>query len=190
MSHPPHLGSSWGSALIPFCAYKADLNFSRNSFTLPGISFPLCSAFIPTILEGQLCYKLTLKDWSAQGKRNSLVLVIDANINRQLSFFTFSQQGDPSFLSSKTHLDFDELYSETASAKIHINTLSAFNGFGAGIYTMTDVMRMTLKEDFLEMPSKHNKCNIEFYEDCRTRRLLQECSCVPWDLPDFQVKLR
>ena len=54
VSHPPHLTSTWSSAFIPFCAYKTDLNISKNPFTLPGITFPLCSAFLPTILEGQL----------------------------------------------------------------------------------------------------------------------------------------
>ena len=36
---------------------------------------------------------------------------------------------------------------------------------------------------------KDRKCNIELYEDCRTRKLLKECNCVIWDLPGFQVKL-
>ena len=54
---------------------------------------------------------------------------------------------------------------------------------------MTDVKRVTSKEDFLKLPIKDRKCNVESYEDCRTRILLEECNCVPWDLPGFQVKL-
>ena len=81
MSHPPHLVSTWSSALIPFCAYKTDLNISRNPLALPGLSFPLCSSFLPTILGGQLCYKMTLNKTSDQGKEN---LVLDHNEDRSL----------------------------------------------------------------------------------------------------------
>ena len=77
ISHPVHISSKWTSALIPFCAYKTNLNFSENSFALPGTNFPLCSSFLPTILEGQLCYKLMLNQTSGQGKENELMLLLD-----------------------------------------------------------------------------------------------------------------
>ena len=73
-----------GSAFIPFCAYKTDLNISENPLTLPGLTVPLCSAFLPTILEGQLCYELKLNQPSGQGRRNQLVLVLDYNKDRSL----------------------------------------------------------------------------------------------------------
>ena len=84
MSHPPHLTSTWSSAFIPFCAYKTNLNISENPFTLPGLTFPLCSAFRPTILEGELCYELKLNKLSDQGKRNQLMIVLDYNEDRSL----------------------------------------------------------------------------------------------------------
>ena len=84
VSHPPHLTSSWSSALIPFCAFKTNLSIGDNSFALPGINFPLCSSFLPTIHEGQLCYKLTLNKTSGQGKENELLLLIDFNEDRSL----------------------------------------------------------------------------------------------------------
>ena len=88
MNHPPHLTSSWSSAFIPFCAYKINLNFSKNPFELPGIAFPLCSSFLPTILEGQRCYKLKLNDTSGEGKKNELMLphVLPAFFNK-IGFF-------------------------------------------------------------------------------------------------------
>ena len=52
---------------------------------------------------------------------------------------------------------------------------------------MTDVKRMTPKEDFLKMPLKDRNCEVELYEDCRTRKLLEGCNCVPWELPGLQV---
>ena len=84
VSHPPHLTSLWSSALIPFCAYNTDLKMFKEAHTLPGIAFPLCSSFIPTMLEGQLCYKLNLNMTSGQGKRNELMLILDYNEDRSL----------------------------------------------------------------------------------------------------------
>ena len=77
---------------------------------------------------------------------------------------------------------------EMESAKIHLNTLSGYTGFGEGLYHMTAVKRMKSKEDFLKMPLKERLCKIELYEDCWTRNLLEECNCVPWDVPGFQVR--
>ena len=53
---------------------------------------------------------------------------------------------------------------------------------------MTVVKRMTAKKDFLKMPLKERKCKVELYEDCRTRKLLEECNCVPWEVPGYQVR--
>ena len=76
---------------------------------------------------------------------------------------------------------------EQYEAKIHINTLSKATYFGGGSYKMTDVKRMTAKPDFLKMPLKDRNCEVEQYEDCRTRNLIEKCKCVPWEVPGFQV---
>ena len=52
---------------------------------------------------------------------------------------------------------------------------------------MSDVKRMKAKEDFLKMPLKDRNCEVELYEDCRTKKLLEKCDCVPWELFRFQV---
>ena len=54
---------------------------------------------------------------------------------------------------------------------------------------MSVVKRMTAKEEFLKMPLKDRNCEVELYEDRRTRKLLKECNCVPWELSAFQVKI-
>ena len=53
---------------------------------------------------------------------------------------------------------------------------------------MTDVKRMSAKDDFLNMSLEDRKCEVELFEDCRTRKLLEECHCVPWEVPRYQVK--
>ena len=187
MSHPPHMNSPWGSAFIPFCAFKTDLDVSRNSFSLPDVTFPLCSSFQPTILEGQLCYKLTLNMTSDQGKRNQLTLLLDYNEDRSLQAPPKTDLvRDP----SKKSLNFGTAIESVqgVSAKIHIDTLSPYVSFGGGIYTLSAVKRMAATEDFLKMPLKDRNCEVELYEDCRTRKLLEECNCVPWEVQGYQVE--
>ena len=188
MSHPPHLKSNWSSAFIPFCAYKTNLNFSGKSEALDGTTFPICSSFLPTILEGQLCYKLTLIEKSGKGKKNELMILLDNNEDRSVQAASNLTKAAKS---SNMTLDFDTAVGnlQGSKAKVQINTLSPYIGFGGGIYKMSVVKRMTAKEDFLKMELKDRKCEVELYEDCRTRRLLEECNCVPWELSRFQVDI-
>ena len=192
MSHPPHLTSSWSSSFIPFCAFKTDLNFSKNSLPLflEGTDFPLCTSFLPTILEGQLCYKLNVNDTSGQGKKNELMMILDYNEDRSLQL---SLNDKKDLTSSNQTLNFDTSLESvlSVSAKIQIDTISSYIGFGGGMYMMTDVKRMTAKEDFLRMSLKDRNCEVEPYEDCRTRKLLEECNCHPWEVPGqkYQVNL-
>ena len=186
MVHPPHLTSGWSSAFIPFCAYKTDLNFSGKSPTLDGTTFPVCTSFLPTILEGQLCYKLSLNKTSGQGKENELMILLDYNDDRSIQALSNLTKNAKS---PNRTLDFGTAIGsiQGSSAKIQINTLSPYVGFGGGSYKMSDVKRMTAKKDFLKMELEDRKCEVELYEDCRTRRLLEQCNCVPWELSRFQV---
>ena len=189
MSHPPHMSmNDWNSAFIPFCAFKTDLNISKNPLSLPGITFPLCNLFLPTILEGQLCYKLTLKMTSGQGKRNELMLLIDYNEDRSLQKSPTEHKANKS---SRSTLNFDTAVEtiQGARAKVHINTLSPYVSFSRGIYKMSDVKKMTAKNDFLKMPLKDRQCEVELYEDCRTRKLIEECNCGLWEHPGYQVDI-
>ena len=38
------------------------------------------------------------------------------------------------------------------------------------------------------MSLKDRNCEVELYEDCRTRKLMKECNCVPWEVPGFKVR--
>ena len=181
---------SSSSALIPFCAFKTDMTMSKEPRFLPGISFALCSSFRPTMLEGQLCYKLNLNTTrSGAGKENQLMLVLDSNEDR--SFQTLSTKveenltkEDLSGLTMKLGIPYE---SAGEAVKTRIGTLSHNNHFGGGTCKMTVVKRMSAKPDFLEMPLSDRKCTGELYEDCRTRKLLEECNCVPWEVPGYQV---
>ena len=184
MSHPPHLSPTQNSAFIPFCAYKTDLAISENELSLSEMAFPICSSFLPTILDGQLCYRLTLNKTSAQGRKNELMLLLDYNEDLSISAPT---KGSTEFSEKTLNFDEDSERSQFELAKIHINTLSPHIGFGGGTYTMTVVKKMSAKSDFLKMPLNERECSIETLEECKTRKLLEECNCVPWEVPGYEV---
>ena len=155
---------------------------SGRSSNLQNMTFPICTSFQPTLLDGQLCYKLDLKSESGQGKKNELLLLLDYNtelsIHPNLGSSDIDRSGD---------MYLDTVDTEQYEAKIHINTLSKATDFGGGSYKMTVVKKMTAKPDFLKMPFKDRNCEVEEYEDCKTRTLIEKCKCVPWEVPGFQV---
>ena len=110
------------------------------------------------------------------------MLLLDYNEDRSLQIL--SNKSEEPVNSTRT-INFDTAIG--ASAKLHIDTLSPYNGFGEGIYTMTVVKKMSATDDFLDMPFKERVCQVELYEDCRIRRLLDKCKCVPWELPGHEV---
>ena len=55
---------------------------------------------------------------------------------------------------------------------------------------MFAVKKMTAKTAFLEMPMKDRNCQVEPYEECRTRALLAECKCTPLEIMGLKVKSR
>ena len=194
ITHPPHLHeeTQTGSSFIPFCAYKTNMTISEPELWLPNISFPICTSFKPTILEGQLCYKIQVNATSGMGNENELALLVD--YQGELSIHTSPKQEKKQKQNSNSALlNFNTAHSsDTEVAKVHIDTLSSFMGLGGGNYAMTAVKRMTAKEDFLKMPLKERNCEVELFENCRTRKLLEECNCVPWELsmPANQVYMR
>ena len=185
-NHPPHLlnmdNSNSSSAFIPFCAYRSQLVINRME-TVSNLSFPICNAFRPTILEGQLCYKLDLNLVSGKGKRNELMLLLDYNNDRSIHAIPKHSENDQ----DSTDLYLDTIDSEQYEARVLINTLSPTPSFGGGNYKMTAVKRMTVTNDLLKMPLKDRKCEVEEYEDCRTRNLIKTCNCFPWKVSEFQV---
>ena len=131
------------------------------------------------------------------GNENELALLVD--YQGELSIHTSPKQEkkqigkkNSALLNSNSALlNFNTAHSsDTEVAKVHIDTLSSFMGLGGGNYAMTAVKRMTAKEDFLKMPLKERNCEVELFENCRTRKLLEECNCVPWELsmPANQVE--
>ena len=70
-SHPIHLVNKQGelmpSAFIPYCGFLTDMAYIGKQ--RPNFSSPLCNAFTPVLLEGQLCYELDTDRIQSQVKR-------------------------------------------------------------------------------------------------------------------------
>ena len=116
------------------------------------------------------------------------MFVLDYNEDRSLQISSEKEKTADVRVSKKTMNFEDAVQSlQGISAKVHIGTLSPFTHFGGGVYTMTVVKRMRAHGAFLEMPLTQRNCKEELYEDCRTRKLLRECKCIPWELPGYQV---
>ena len=130
---------------------------------------------------------------AAKGK-NELMMLLDYNEDRSLRLPLELDTLAPVWSSlfnrfSNRTLNFDTAVGsiQRSSAKVQINTLSPYVGFGGGSYQMSVVKRMSAKEDFLKMPFKDRNCEVDLYEDCRTRKLFEHCSCIPWEMLSFQV---
>ena len=117
------------------------------------------------------------------------MLVLDYNEDRSLQT---SSKKSKDTQSSNSTINFDTAIDsiQNAQAKVQINTLSPYVGFGGGIYMMYSVKKMTAKEDFLMMPLEDRNCNVELYEDCRTRELLKECKCLPLEMSSLKVTVQ
>ena len=116
------------------------------------------------------------------------MMILDYNEDRSLQASSnLTKAGS----TSNKSLDFGTAVQsiQASSAKVVINTLSPYTGFGGGSYQMSAVKRMTAKEDFLNMELTDRNCNIELFEVCRAKMLLEECNCVPWEMSVFQVEM-
>ena len=127
-----------------------------------------------------------MNDTGGQGKSNELMLILDYNEDLSLRVTSNEEQGG-SLSKEKMNFDTAKESAQRENAKIQINTLSPYIGFGGGSYRMSVVKRMTAKDQFLKMELKDRSCEVELYEDCRTRKLLEECNCVPWEFSGFEV---
>ena len=184
---PPHLVDSKGkltpSALIPFCAYDGDMNITGQFIS--GIDFPICNKFKATILDGQLCYAIDMKDVLKEkvtrpGRGFGLMLAIEQKVKK-------SKEGSHNFEASLrqgrlyTKIDIPEF-----SSSIHLNNLVKYTDSRAGLYKMSVLKKMTGTEGFLGLADATKGCQIEDQTKCERRKYLEEgqrrCGCLPWTL--------
>ena len=148
--------------------------------TRQDLPFTICSQFQPTVLEGQLCYSLSLSRIAQHraklGLKFGLVLILDPSEKEHTSLIENSDE--------MTSLSFETFTNVESSARIYLNTLASFTAYQAGSYALSALKKMTGTEGFLNLPSKVKGCKTETFEECHATRYLKEvhkqCGCVPW----------
>ena len=151
-----------------------------------GLDFPVCNAFKPTILDGELCYALNIKDLkqkegkvSKAGRGEGLLLAIDNGISVE-------PLHDKSTVEVKKDFIRTQLKTEGKRARLHILTSHRHEDSRPGIYTLKNLKLMTGTDNFLAMSDDVKKCQIKPKEECRSQRFVKEiqrrCGCVPWSL--------
>ena len=191
-SHPVHVVNKdeimLPSALIPFCAYKTNMELLGRY--VDGLQFPVCDRFVPTILDGELCYSLdvnqaipTAED-TVEGPTGQLTLLLDYNVERSIH----TAIPDKEDKSVKT-LNFQKTTSKgDCTARIFINTLASYSGKGSGSYMMDSLKMMTASDNFLAMSEDKRDCKTEEREECKKRIFLESgpniCDCIPWELAE------
>ena len=118
-------------------------------------------------------------------KRQKSLILLDYNEDRWLvSRFKNEATFDSSNI---TTLNLDTAGDiQQDKAKIIMDSLSSDSvGFGGGSYKMITVKRMTATPAFLDMYREDRKCDIERFQDCRTRNLLNACNCTPGELQEY-----
>ena len=154
-------------------------NTTRNSWS--------CNSFVPTILDGELCYSLdvdqalaTAED-TTEGRDGELTLLLDYNIERSVHAGITDKKD-----TSDETLSFEKPSSTNHAAWIFVNTLAGYSGEGSGSYVMDSLKRMTPTENFLAMSEEIKGCKTEGREECKKRNFLESgpnvCGCIPWEL--------
>ena len=121
-----------------------------------------------------------------------MTLLLDYNEDRsifaQKKINSFSRMVANRIQSKLNTLEMDlAIGTKMRKARIHIDTLSSYRGFGSGTYKMSVVKKMISTDDFLNMPLEDRKCEVIPYEKCRNQKLLEECNCDPLALIHNQV---
>ena len=172
-------------ALIPFCAYGGNMRVLGRYIN--GLNYPVCDKFQSTVLDGQVCYALDIKTVlpSARGKTtprkgNGIFLAINMAMS----------SGENKYDPNKVHANNDvfetkRIFSED-TVTINLGTLLRFTDSKAGIYTMTDLKKMTGTQNFLGLPDAEKNCQIEIQEKCNIESYIENvqshCGCLPWSL--------
>ena len=190
--HPPHLLDSRGqptpAAFIPFCAYQTKMTLlgQRDG------DLPICTHFQPTQMRGQLCY--SINSTSLAGLQSQ------TGVDKGLVFFLdLSGMGGKRFMKTKynpedkhkiQNLVLGDTKTNQRAPRIHIETMTRFKDYNAGVFKMSSLKSTSGSERFLALPHNIRECDLEPYEDCYNRGVmedvLKQCGCIPWFISPVQ----
>ena len=149
------------------------------------LSLPVCDAFLPIVLEGQLCYSLDIEKVKTNATReeqtHGLTLILDLGTDMTEKIEDIKVDRIESLSLKTNSLKRD-------SPRIYIDTLAPFSDFREGEYSLHAVKDMTGTENFMNLADNVKKCSVEPFERCRAEKYMtaieEKCGCVPWALWD------
>ena len=103
----PSSGLLSPSAFIPFCELAGDASLLGRR--VAGFDVPVCDKFEPTVVEGQICYRLETdryfkqlrREGGGDGKEEGLTLLLDYNEERSIQQpRDLTQQEEESFMAA------------------------------------------------------------------------------------------
>ena len=118
-THPPHMKNS-PSAFIPFCEYNEDMLAVGE--LMEGFPFPVCNAFTPSVIEGQLCYTFTPSNTRTTDTASNPVLVFLLDYNEDRDYSNLIEKDDDDDIVPDT-LCLEETNDRNSEALIYIHTL-------------------------------------------------------------------
>ena len=189
-NHPVHLLSMnkklMPSALIPYCSFSNDLLSLGQK--LNNFSFPVCTAFKPTLLDGQLCYQLDtnrIKNQTKPTQDGGLVLLLDVSKERSFDIRLKTNDYD---IPSNTELYFTKGNHEEQQLlpNIYISTIHPsriYLGEDTRI-VLTSIKEMTGTANFLALPTDKKHCSVDDLTQCELEEFLlnnaKYCNCIPY----------
>ena len=177
-----HINENFGHALIPFCSYKSDL--SSVGHFIDNLSMPICDAFKPIAINGQLCYSMSFDPGKiGRGKDQGVGLILDPTAGQVISG---TSQGKAKDSKQNKILNLGGTIGNPEAATLFLDTLAPFKDSRAGAYGLVAVKRMMGTEKFLGLPDSVKECGLEKYHDCNRRNFIndamRECGCLPRSL--------
>ena len=189
-TYPAHLMSKQGqllpSALIPYCSFSTkmlDLGERVENFT-----YPLCTAFTPTLHNGQVCYELDtdkIKNAITPANNGGLVLLLDMGKERSVTVrkkYTEDQHERRS--DDKLVLGKDLSLGQVDTGQLYIHTLQpyTFQLHHDTNFVLTSLKAMTGTNNFLALSNGKKGCSVEPFEQCKVTQLRKisdsKCECV------------
>ena len=168
-------------SLIPFCAYQGNLSTLGTRTQIH--SKPVCLAPQPSILQGQICYKIRMDGVQAVPRTGySLQVLLDSEPSTPEANFELLIEDDH-------HSDMIEDGDHPGTgmhADIYIPTLSKLRMEAVGTFSLSDIKQMTASEKFLAKDDSDKGCSEVAFEDCQSERFLENvqeiCKCIPWQI--------
>ena len=179
------------SSFIPFCAFASTMLGNKIS----NFSFPVCTAFTPTLMEDQLCYQLNISALeglpkSDLGQNKGLALLIDLGEMKEKSVkrpISSPRLGLPKKYNNHSvtfHPDFEGNFQDTWSATLFIDMLKVRTFFldKSQTIALDSLKRSVVSENFMALDAAIRKCNPDTKKDCRNTNFLQKakdtCKCT------------